>query len=161
MGDRRAYFHSMFANKPNTTAGRAAMSSSRSINNCRTPASPGDPRTRRSAPPGRSPADPAIDGGERPPRPDDALVVRRVGSAELFYSTSQPSGGGRGNLGKDLCRRVRSRAHDEAVAVTSGTEASPTAGIRMDGIGVPAARAEDHQVGVARWRERDGLRHCV
>jgi hypothetical protein len=36
--------------------------------------------------------------------------------------------------GKNLCREVRSLAHDEAVAVTSGTEASPIAAIRMGGL---------------------------
>ncbi len=51
--------------------------------------------------------------------------------------------------GKNLCREVRSYAHDEAVAVTSGTEASPITAIRMGGLRVPTGGAEDHRhVGV-------------
>jgi hypothetical protein len=58
--------------------------------------------------------------------------------------------------GKNLCREVRSYAHNEAVAVTSGTEASPIAAIRMDGLRVPTGRAKTIVIVVSL---RDALLH--
>ena len=52
--------------------------------------------------------------------------------------------------GKDLRREVRSCTDDESGAVTSGTEASQIAAVRMDGIRVPTGRAKDHRRVLAR-----------
>jgi len=57
-------------------------------------------------------------------------MVRRVGPSS--FPPPDPPASVLG--GKNLCREVRSLAHDEAVAVTSGTEASPIAAIRMGGL---------------------------
>ena len=52
--------------------------------------------------------------------------------------------GTRARLGrKDLCREVRSRAHDEPVAIAHGVEATATAVLRVDELRVSAGRAKD------------------
>ena len=62
--------------------------------------------------------------------------------------------------GKDLCRQVQSCTHDEFVAGTNGTEASPIAAIRMDGLRVPTSRAEELRGVVAGRSDGIDLRHA-
>jgi hypothetical protein len=151
-----AYERLLRLNLPPKTTARAALSSSRSISN--------SPKVRVSGLPpelgNRDQSRAAIESGEGPPRPGRTLVVRRVGSRALGLDIPTLRRAGRGKLGKNLCRRVQPRAGDEAVTVTAGAEAPLVPSVRMAGIGVPAGRAEDNQVGAARWPEGVGLRHA-
>jgi hypothetical protein len=85
-------------------------------------------------------------------------MVRRIGPRGSSRRPDPPA-----NVlgGKDLCRQVQSCAHDESVAGTNGTEASPIAAIRMDGLRVPTSRAEELRGVVAGGSEGIDLRHAL
>lgn len=55
----------------------------------------------------------------------------------------QPSDEGATLRGKDLCREVWRRTHDEAIAIAHCEQTPLVAVVGMDELGVPARRAED------------------
>lgn len=80
---------------------------------------------------------PAYELDAEPSAEDSAILLMNAGHGDRVEFPANVLGG------KDLCRQVQSCTHDESVAGTNGTEASPIAAIRMDGLRVPTSRAEE------------------
>jgi hypothetical protein len=101
-------------------------------------------------------------GGERPIGVERLLAPESPSAGQLWVRGKPGESGSAGGLrycscssaptirrvGADAreggpCRGVRSRAHDETVAVTHGVEATPMAVVRMDELRVTTGRTVD------------------